>query len=84
VAGQLVVFTIHPVEGGRPVRVSVDRDRCCSSGQCVGVAPAVFDQSEDDGVVLLLDAEPEQRSHAAVRLAASICPGRAITVHTEE
>lgn len=62
------------------MRVSVDRERCCSSGQCVGAAPEVFDQSEDDGAVLLLEAEPPDHLHPAVRLAAGICPGRAITV----
>ena len=62
------------------MRVSVDRDRCCSSGQCVAAAPEVFDQSEGDGAVLLLETEPTARHHAAVRLAAGICPGRAISV----
>jgi ferredoxin len=66
------------------MRVSVDRDRCCSSGQCVSAVPTVFDQSEDDGAVLLLDAEPPERWHPGVRLAAGICPGRAITVHEKE
>ncbi|MHA6765290.1 ferredoxin [Streptacidiphilus sp. PAMC 29251] len=63
------------------MRISVDRDRCCSSGQCVGAVPTVFDQDEEDGAVLLLDPEPAPELHAAVRLAAGICPGRAISVH---
>ena len=62
------------------MRVSVEPDRCCSSGQCVNAVPEVFDQSEDDGVVLLLETEPEARLHSAVRTAASICPSRAISV----
>jgi ferredoxin len=63
------------------MRVSVDTGRCCSSGQCVGAAPDVFDQDEDEAVVLLLEAEPPAERHASVRLAAGICPGGAITIH---
>ncbi len=62
------------------MRVSVDQDRCCCSGQCVATAPEVFDQSEDDGVVLLIQPEPPAELRAAVRTAAGICPGRAISV----
>ncbi|SEL29388.1 Ferredoxin [Streptacidiphilus jiangxiensis] len=63
------------------MRVSVDPGRCCSSGQCVTAVPEVFDQSEDDGVVLLIQPEPPADLRSAVRTAAAICPGRAITVH---
>jgi len=65
------------------MRVSVDQDLCCSSGQCVLAVPTVFDQSQDDGVVILLDAEPPADLHAAVRLAAVVCPAGAITVHED-
>jgi len=62
------------------VQVTVDQDRCCSSGQCVLLAPAVFDQSEDDGVVQLLLPRPPEELQGAVRAAVGICPGRAISV----
>ncbi|WP_042387357.1 ferredoxin [Streptacidiphilus melanogenes] len=62
------------------MRVSVDPDRCCSSGQCVAAVPEVFDQSEDDGVVLLVLPLPPAELRSAVRTAAAICPGRAISV----
>lgn len=42
-------------------------------------APKVFDQS-DEGVVILLDAEPPAEEHKAVREAATVCPGAAISV----
>ncbi|MFJ6215598.1 ferredoxin [Streptomyces sp. NPDC092296] len=63
------------------MRVSIDAQRCCGSGQCVLAAPEVFDQSEDDGTVVLLDPAPATRAHQAVRDAASFCPAGAITVH---
>jgi ferredoxin len=62
------------------VRIAVDEDRCCGAGQCVLAAPDVFDQREEDGVVILLDADPGESQHAAVREAAAICPAAAIAL----
>ena len=60
------------------MRVEVDADRCCAAGQCVLTAPEVFDQDEDTGVVVLLDASPPAEQYEAVRdgepgLPASLC-----------
>ncbi|WP_197319049.1 ferredoxin [Saccharomonospora sp. NB11] len=65
------------------MKVSVDEDKCCGAGQCVLLAPDVFDQREDDGIVVLLDAEPGEELHAVTREAASVCPAAAITVIEE-
>ncbi|MBF8184996.1 ferredoxin [Nonomuraea sp. K274] len=62
------------------MKVTVDRDKCCGAGQCVLLAPDVFDQDEDDGIVLLLDPSPAQERHAIVREAASVCPTGAISL----
>jgi ferredoxin len=62
------------------MRVTVDQDRCISSGQCVMSAPGVFDQRDEDGVVVLLAADPPADLAAHVRHAAAVCPARAITV----
>jgi ferredoxin len=62
------------------VQIAVDRDKCCGSGQCVLTAPEVFDQSDDDGLVLLLAAEPAAEQEPAVREAAKWCPAAAISV----
>jgi ferredoxin len=64
------------------MRVIVDRNKCVASGQCVLSAGAVFDQDEEEGIVLLLDASPPPELHDAVRRAAALCPARAITVRT--
>lgn len=63
------------------MKVTVDQDKCCGAGNCVLLAPAVFDQREDDGIVTLLDPEPEPRLHDTVREAADVCPSGAISVH---
>ncbi|MEV0998669.1 ferredoxin [Nonomuraea sp. NPDC050202] len=62
------------------MKVTVDEDKCCGAGSCVLIAPEVFDQREDDGIVILLNAEPGEDQHAAVRESAAVCPGAAIEV----
>ncbi|WP_407562715.1 ferredoxin [Streptomyces sp. 184] len=63
------------------MEVRVDRDRCVGSGLCMMHVPAVFDQSEDDGKVLLTTAHPAAALGRSVRGAAGRCPGRAISLH---
>jgi ferredoxin len=60
------------------MRVSVEADKCVAAGQCVLLAPDVFDQREEDGVVVLLDETPGPEHHDAVREAALVCPAAAI------
>ncbi|GAB2926693.1 hypothetical protein GCM10027075_28680 [Streptomyces heilongjiangensis] len=62
------------------MRVRVDEARCCGAGQCVLLAPEVFDQRDADGVVALLTPEPAPPHHPAAREAAAVCPTSAITV----
>jgi ferredoxin len=40
--------------------------------------PAVFDQDEDDGIVVLLDEHPGPELYDNVSHAARTCPGQAI------
>ncbi|PZF83328.1 ferredoxin [Jiangella anatolica] len=63
-------------------RIVVDEEKCVGGGQCVLAAPDVFDQDDDTGTVLLLDADPPAGQDAAVRQAARLCPAVAITVAT--
>jgi len=63
------------------VHVTIDEEKCCAAGQCVLAAPEVFDQRDEDGIVVLLKAEPDESQHAAVRDAAAVCPALAIVVH---
>jgi ferredoxin len=62
------------------MHIVVDRDRCCGAGHCALEAPAVFDQDERDGVVVLLDSTPPASLRQAVQAAARQCPSRAITL----
>ncbi|MEV6481795.1 ferredoxin [Streptomyces sp. NPDC051576] len=60
------------------MKVTVDQDRCVAAGQCAATAPDVFDQREDDGVVVLLTDVPPAELADDVRYAAAICPALAI------
>ncbi|MFC5833477.1 ferredoxin [Nonomuraea insulae] len=62
------------------MHISIDFDKCCGAGQCVLAAPDVFDQRDEDGVVVLLDAEPPKDQHDKVHEAAAVCPAAAIQV----
>ena len=62
------------------MKVSIDRDKCVGAGQCVRVASAVFDQDQDHGLVLLIDATPAVGLAAFVRRAALLCPAQAIRI----
>jgi ferredoxin len=63
------------------MRVEVHTERCIGSGVCALVAGAVFDQRDDDGVVVLLDEHPAEQHQQAVREAAARCPAAVIEVH---
>ncbi|MBG0830839.1 ferredoxin [Planomonospora sp. ID67723] len=62
------------------MEIAVNRESCCGAGQCALAAPAVFTQSEEDGLVLLLDPNPPAELRDAVRRAQSHCPSRSITI----
>lgn len=64
------------------MKVFVDQDKCCGAGSCVLLAPDVFDQRDDDGIVVLLDAAPAADLHDAVREAADVCPASAIRMES--
>jgi ferredoxin len=63
------------------MRVEVDAERCIGSGVCALVAPDVFDQRDDDGVVVLLDPHPPAEHHDAAHDAATRCPAAVIEIH---
>jgi ferredoxin len=60
------------------MKVTVDSEKCVGAGQCVLTAPEVFDQRDDDGLVVLLHEHPEPELRDAVREAAHACPALAI------
>jgi ferredoxin len=64
------------------MRITVDRDRCQSHGQCEYAAPEVF-RINDDGDLDVLDPEPPDTQHDLVRQAVQNCPTGALTVSAD-
>lgn len=62
------------------MKVSVHQDKCVSSGQCVLNAMDVFDQRDQDGVVVLLEPSPGLDQADSARAAAAACPALAIDI----
>ncbi|GLY53646.1 ferredoxin [Lentzea sp. NBRC 102530] len=62
------------------MKISVDQTKCCGSGMCVLTDPDLFDQSEDDGTVVLLQENPDAEHEAGAKEAAGLCPAGAITI----
>lgn len=62
------------------MKVTIDQDKCIASGQCVLNAPDVFDQREEDGIVVLLADNPPAEQAEDVKQAAALCPALAILV----
>ena len=60
------------------MRVIIDEEKCVAGGQCVFAAPDVFDQRDEDGIVVLLNAEPDEAEREAVENAILLCPAAAI------
>jgi ferredoxin len=65
------------------MKVTADEDRCCGAGTCAMLAPDVFDQRDEDGIVVVLDEAPGADQHDVVRQAADMCPAAAIVLAEE-
>ncbi|QGV82505.1 ferredoxin [Streptomyces ficellus] len=62
------------------MRLSADRDRCAGAGMCALTAPEVFDQDDEEGLVVLLSPTPGPEHRAAARMAVGLCPAGAIAL----
>ena len=61
------------------MKIAADRDVCIGSGNCVLTAPQVFDQDDDEGLVVVLttsDVDPADAD--AIRDAVAHCPSGAL------
>lgn len=62
------------------MKVIVDQDNCISSGNCVLNSTAVFEQRDEDGVVVLLNENPPAEEAENVRRAVVECPAQVIKI----
>jgi ferredoxin len=47
------------------------------------LAPGVFDQDDDSGIVEVLDEHPPESERSAVEQAVEFCPAQAIWIETD-
>ncbi|MGP4052300.1 ferredoxin [Streptomyces sp. 2A115] len=63
------------------MKIVADTGKCVGAGQCALSGPDLFDQSEDDGTVIVLNSEPEGELLAKkAREAVHICPSGALSL----
>lgn len=62
------------------MRITINETACIGAGLCVMGAEDVFDQRDEDGIVVLLDSDPSPDREADVKAAAAACPVNAISV----
>ena len=60
------------------MKVIADTEVCVAAGVCVNIAPTVFDQDDEVGKVILLNATPDAEDYEAVRDAVISCPSAAL------
>jgi ferredoxin len=60
------------------MKVIADTEVCVAAGVCVNIAPAVFDQDDEVGKVILLNPNPDAADYDAVRDAVLSCPSAAL------
>ena len=61
------------------MKIRTDVEACVGAGQCVLLAPRVFDV-DDDGKVVVIDERPSDEQRDDVQNAAVACPAFAIEV----
>jgi ferredoxin len=66
-------------DGGGPMRVVVDFDRCESNALCMAACPEVFEVRDDD-FLYVLDEQPPEELREKVEQAVRACPTQAITI----
>ncbi|XVQ08544.1 ferredoxin [Spirillospora sp. CA-255316] len=61
-----------------------DHAACRGAGQCAFNAPDLFDQDEEEGLVVVLQPFPGAERLATARTAVAACPNAAIALILEE
>lgn len=62
------------------MKVIVDPDKCCGYGECVAVAPDLFQIGDDNRSRVLRDGELSEPDAALAREASWSCPVEAIDI----
>ncbi len=61
------------------MRIKVDFDLCESNALCMDACPEVFELTDNDELIVLIE-EPDEALRSKVEDAAQLCPRLAITI----
>lgn len=64
------------------MKIEADEEKCIGAGQCVLTAPSLFDQREEDGVVIVLNDTPPASEVADAENAVALCPAAALLIRS--
>jgi ferredoxin len=62
------------------VRILGDRDICVGAGMCALTAPDLFEQDEEDGLVVVRNVHVEGQALELARKALDLCPSGALSL----
>ena len=62
------------------MRITVDGGKCCGYGNCVLIAPKLFDLRSSDNLAYALNETPGEDERADLEQAIAECPTEAISV----
>jgi ferredoxin len=66
------------------MRIVVDTSLCEAHGECVAVAPELFDLGDDDGAVQVVGQPSDEALREKARGAERVCPVGAISLVTQD
>ncbi|GII96314.1 ferredoxin [Sinosporangium siamense] len=62
------------------MKIKADREVCIGAGMCALTLSALFDQDDEEGLVVVLEPEPAAEHRTAVRRAIQSCPSGALSL----
>lgn len=65
------------------MKIEADREVCVGAGMCALTAADLFDQDDEDGRVIVLNATPDADDTDLAREAVMLCPSGALTLIEE-
>ena len=66
------------------VRIAADRDLCVGAGMCALTAPDLFEQDEEDGLVVVRSAHLDGPALELARKVVDLCPSGALSLHDDD
>ena len=67
-----------------PLRLCGDRAQCVGAGMCVLTAPDLFEQDDEQGLVVVLKDVVDVSAVAAAQAAVDACPSGALSLQVSE